>query len=350
MSVDEEMDSFKQAYLKQPETVRKNWMRKLKDIFIPGKTSLKPPAVPLHTRGRPNTKKKRDKPLPDLNQPPPKAFQRSNSMHTYGLDDTNKAPGRHSSYQEPWSIARSNSAVSYAFEQGASSSFYPTYGETSAWETPTDDTRKYLAHIPECLQQYVGRIVDVQSDGNCGFRALAVAMEMNENNGYEWVREQMVQEYESKKTFYDQIFRKQDHILESLRVSKTPRPFRDWMQIPDAGVLIANRFRYVVHCINLKESTTVFPFFLSPQEVVPHRFISIANIGGNHYVMVELIGNYPMPPITLFWKNHRAPVASGWEEMYRDRLDGFLELIRQPPVYADITSDSSQVWWNPFDN
>ena len=39
------------------------------------------------------------------------------------------------------------------------------------------------------------------------------------------------------------------------------------MKMPEAGVLIANKFGVIVHSLSMSGSTTIFPFWSGPEEI-----------------------------------------------------------------------------------
>ncbi|KAD4179256.1 hypothetical protein E3N88_27847 [Mikania micrantha] len=82
-------------------------------------------------------------------------------------------------------------------------------------------------------------------------------------------------------------------ILEMVKPEFASRCY--WMQMPETGVLIANAFGVIVVFISLGASVTVFPLWTSPEFLLPHRVVSFVFVNDNHFVMVELTGDYPMP-------------------------------------------------------
>ncbi|KAD5317341.1 hypothetical protein E3N88_17287 [Mikania micrantha] len=131
-----------------------------------------------------------------------------------------------------------------------------------------------------------------------------------------------------------------DEIQESLKWSKPEfAPRRYWMQMPETGVLIANAFGVIVVFISLGASITVFPLWTSPEFLLPHRVVSFVFVNDNHFVMVELTGDYPMPTPTWYWSRFKSQHAAAWEMWYKQRLDAYtnwLKSRRQPPGFVDL--------------
>ncbi|KAK1432080.1 hypothetical protein QVD17_08970 [Tagetes erecta] len=71
---------------------------------------------------------------------------------------------------------------------------------------------------------------------------------------------------------------------------------------------------------------TCFPIWKSPEEFHHHQLVTIAHVYGNHYVMVQLDGEYPMPCISAYWVRHKAPSVVGWQTMYMARLELYKQL------------------------
>ncbi|KAD5803612.1 hypothetical protein E3N88_14972 [Mikania micrantha] len=131
-----------------------------------------------------------------------------------------------------------------------------------------------------------------------------------------------------------------DEIQESLKWSKPEfAPRRYWMQMPETGVLIANVFGVIVVFISLGDSITIFPLWTPPEFLLPHRVVSFVFVNDNHFVMVELNGDYPMPTPTWYWSRFKSQDAAAWEMWYKPHLDSYtnwLESHGQPPGFVDL--------------
>ncbi|KAD6794769.1 hypothetical protein E3N88_05665 [Mikania micrantha] len=120
-----------------------------------------------------------------------------------------------------------------------------------------------------------------------------------------------------------------DEIQESLKWSKPEfAPRRYWMQMPETGLLIANAFGVTVVFISLGASVTIFPLWTSPEFLQPHRIVSFVFVNDNHYVMVELTGDYPIPTPSWYWSRFRSHDAAAWEMWYKQRLDLYTNCVR----------------------
>lgn len=203
-----------------------------------------------------------------------------------------------------------------------------------------------LKDIPEVFIPYVKGIINVRGDGNCGFRALAVALGYDENKGYEWIRLQMLAEYENNKQFYDELTRSEHTeamFFEGLSRSFVGvfRPLPYWMHMTMGAMLLSNRMGVVINCLSTTGSWTSFPFTYGPDEVPRIEPISIALVHGHsHFIMVQLEGDYPMAPEIAYWVQHRVrPPVSRWKDLYRDRqlaYNRYIDERRPPPTYIDL--------------
>ena len=89
--------------------------------------------------------------------------------------------------------------------------------------------------------------------------------------------------------------------------------------MPETGTLIANRFRAVLTFLTKHGSLTFFPLWKGPDEFLDHQIITISLVYGNHYVMVQLKEDFPMPTISAYWIHHKAPCIGGWESTFAFR-------------------------------
>nr|XP_043630160.1 uncharacterized protein LOC122601468 [Erigeron canadensis] len=192
--------------------------------------------------------------------------------------------------------------------------------------------------IPQVFHPYITNIQNVFGDGNCGYRALAVGLGLNEDNFYEYIWQQMREELQNRYDLYSRIFVINiNSMYQDLCFFGSPCPPEHWMKMPDAGVLIANKLGVIVHSLDKRDSTAIFPFWCASEDVQHHRALTIALVNGeSHFVMVELPGEYPMPVITPYWTFHHGLCAAGWEIMYRSHLDLYISLCRRESDVINI--------------
>nr|XP_043612225.1 uncharacterized protein LOC122583918 [Erigeron canadensis] len=114
-----------------------------------------------------------------------------------------------------------------------------------------------LDEIPSYLRPYVVGAQNVKGDGNCGFRATAVALGLDEEMGAEWVRTQMLAEYESDLDGYMQMFGQTEgtRMLSALQTSYygRSRPRDYWMSKVWFHILLANKLGIIINCVSLRD-------------------------------------------------------------------------------------------------
>lgn len=336
VSCDNELQLFKENFDKQSKDGKKSWLRKLKDIFGPSETDIQEPQVQKNTRGRPSLKKSQQKSVKKESEPQVerKTRGRPSLKKAQQKRCDKKEPARHSSFEfdlnkEPvidWNEIPNEPArhSSYVIDLN---------------EVPLMNGLDMLVDIPKVLHPYITNIQNVKGDGNCGYRALAVCLGLDEDRYYEYIRQMMREELQSRYDIYANIFvRDVNSLYQDLCFFGSPCPEVHWMKMPEAGVLIANKFGVIVHSLSMSGSTTIFPFWSGPEEIQHHRALTIALVNDeNHYVMVELQGGYPMPTITPYWNfRNISQSATRWETMYRSRLELYTQLCHRESGFVDL--------------
>nr|KAJ0222075.1 hypothetical protein LSAT_V11C200098510 [Lactuca sativa] len=74
------------------------------------------------------------------------------------------------------------------------------------------------------------------------------------------------------------------------------------------SILIANEFGEIVQ-FSTTMGLVTFSLYGGPSEFQNHRVLTFALVYINHYVMVQLKGEYLMPPISALWIRHKHPSA-----------------------------------------
>jgi hypothetical protein len=119
-------------------------------------------------------------------------------------------------------------------------------------------------------------------------------------------------------------------------------PEEKWMTTPEAGFLIAQRFGYVFHTLDIRGSDTVFPLFLGPSASLPPILTVAVLFVDRHYVNITLEGSYPMPPPNRVWSAFRNDGGAEWETMFENQINMYKELVfpkrdpNQSPEILDL--------------
>ena len=206
-----------------------------------------------------------------------------------------------------------------------------------------------LGEIPSYLRPYVVGAQNVKGDGNCGFRATAVALGLDEEMGAEWVRTQMLAEFESDLDGYMQMFGQTEgnRMLSALRTSYygRSRPMHHWMSKVWFHILLANKLGIIVNCVSLRDPRTVFPMHHGLDQLLFKQPISIALINNEtHFVAVKLAGDYPMAYKNPEWEFHATDPArrlaltyANQENAYQNWL--YANMPRVPPGPPIVIND-----------
>lgn len=314
-------------------------------VVFPVKTDKKAPIVQKQSRGRPNAKKQQQR----------KDDAARNSSAALDTQQSRCDPVRHSSYipsqdsTKPCSTGISKRPVLQRSRSSTSKSTYtqddhgfPLIKDNAALNT----INHYKSYIPSIFHPYMSRIQDVEPDGNCGFRALAVSLRMSEE---QWpsIREYLMLEMDENEAFWTNtfdsvtpgVFRKLRQSLDWFGVKTAPTS--KWMEMPYAGLLLAERYQVIVHALSVNGSCTIFPIITGPRtfRCNPH-FVTIVHVP-QHFLSAELQGDYPMPLPEYHWNRFRTPEASEWVHLYSPRLERFRQLVNIPaneikePVIVD---------------
>nr|KAJ0224896.1 hypothetical protein LSAT_V11C100044820 [Lactuca sativa] len=277
INYDDVVNKFKENFNKQSKVGKMFYRRKLEEIYDPQKLMLENLRV----------KKQQKKKVNPLNHAPHRcSFSTTSEFNGVNL---NTEPERHSF---SCGINLNDEPQSHSFSCGISLN-----------DEPQRHYPFQMNAIPGIFHDYIDDIRDVEGDGNCGFRAIALCLG---------------QYYAYQRVFTDGF----NEVYQSLRWFQSPTPFQEhWLHMPLSGYLIANKFGVIVHCLSHEQNTTCFPLWRGPEEFQPHRAITLALVNGIHYMSVFLKGNYPMPPTTGYWNAHKSASASTWQTMYWPRFD-----------------------------
>ncbi|GKC42115.1 hypothetical protein Tco_1059837 [Tanacetum coccineum] len=169
-----------------------------------------------------------------------------------------------------------------------------------SWSTPLehediqcDDelhiSRKHSKAVKRPEEEFC--LQDVRGDGNCGFRSVAVALGLSED---QWprIRSDLVRELEDNHQKYKYIFGTTGY----KKIYNTVRFAGKWMEMPNTGLIIASAYNRVVITLanggNVGGCTTTFPLWSSPpQSDALRRCIAMCiweTLIKRHCVMVAL--------------------------------------------------------------
>ena len=188
----------------------------------------------------------------------------------------------------------------------------------------------YIDQIPFDMCDSVANTIDVDGDGNCGFRAIGVGLGHGSNT---WANIRV--------TIWREIFNNKSRyaLMEKGRVEKvfnrigwyngSCKPDY-WFDASDMGFAVANAFNVALVSLSVDLSVVYFP--LSKPIPTNPQIICIAHVNGNHYINMTLKDNCQLPPLAHTRKTLHEIDAGGW-------LDYVLERLAYIPEASEIYLD-----------
>ncbi|KAL7601776.1 uncharacterized protein LOC111881990 [Lactuca sativa] len=217
INCDDVVDKYKENFNKQSKAEKMFYRRKLEEIYDPHKTDVGEPTVQKNTRGRPSVKKQQKNKVNPPNHAP-RRCSFSTTSEFNGMD-LNKEPERHS------------------FSCGIDLNDEPQQHSFSCGIDLNDEPQRHypfqMNGIPDIFHDYIDDIHDVEGDGNCGFRAVAVCLGYNEDQ-WLYIRKQLLEELESQYYAYHRVFTYGfNEVYRSLCWFQSPAPSRrHWLHMP----------------------------------------------------------------------------------------------------------------------
>lgn len=203
----------------------------------------------------------------------------------------------------------------------------------------SSDMSTYLEYLPEVYRSFIEDIQDVCNDGNCGYRAVASLMGLNEQTGWKQVRHSLIQEMLKNRGYYEKVFGADFHsnISRVLDCYDSPCPTANWMQMPEMGYLVATTYQCVLVFISDVQCVTFLPLLGNP--VIPHRVVSIGFVYRGHYIKLFLEKDAPIPPIGILWHEYRKEEARAWADPYENRIKEFMFIAPQTTAGGDFANE-----------
>ncbi|PNY14739.1 receptor-like protein kinase, partial [Trifolium pratense] len=148
-----------------------------------------------------------------------------------------------------------------------------------------------INHIPDFMHSYVESITDVKSDGNCGYRVIALGHTNNEDD-YDFIKKSMLDELQLHKQDYLKIYgggERLSYIRNALLPAKRKARrhgvalIDKWLTFPDMGHIVASILgKVVVKLTKHGASETFFPLCGVPSSNPSSLIICLGAIPG-HY-------------------------------------------------------------------
>ncbi|XP_071689097.1 uncharacterized protein [Rutidosis leptorrhynchoides] len=163
---------------------------------------------------------------------------------------------------------------------------------------------------------------------HCGFRSVASSLGRHEDC-WPQIRSELLEEIRMHHATYVDMFGEVElkRIYNVINLPlNTPATSQYWMILPIMGFLIASRYNVVLLFLSNLADTTCLPLWSSPPVVQSHYVCVIARVHGNHFVKVDLAGDYPVPPTHPQWNYYKYDAE--WERPYKTQQDVYLQLRR----------------------
>ncbi|KAL5187188.1 hypothetical protein HKD37_05G012907 [Glycine soja] len=290
---------------------------KLWEIAYPGQNSMCPPPAKVNTKGA--SKKPMNK-NPRSTKHDPSYWKYVDAFH---------------------SVQNSNSSVRHS----ASSSDQP-------------NPRRMMPMLDQFqpfIHDFIDNIVDVEADGNCGYRSVADLLGMGEDS-WSLVRTHLLIELGKFSEDYIKLFGGTNR-FKDLRMSLhvdglTKVTMEKWMDITDMGYVIASRYNVILVSLSHQQSMTFFPLRSQPPgDSSVHRIICIGHVYVNHFVQIYLKDRCPLPSIALLWSSNCHPQAKLGPTPYISRMQHYRSFTMYKRDYLTDEQYLDEIYyWQPFTN
>ena len=248
-----------------------HWRKHLKGFYHPSTSSLKEPKTKAVTRGRK---------AGSLN----KSMRRDPSYFEH-VERSTKTPksvekGKNVERSKPTVSARKSSTVKPSSMKTNSKDKAVVVKNISTPPTVNQPPRKkpklvrnlfsapYADQFPEPIVGDFMHTTDVERDGNCGFRVVALHWTGSQN---EWsiCRERMIKEVQNNQDLYDKVTGMQGGATELCHRFEWHQhhviaPTDKWMSFPNAGHVVASAYNTPVVFLSLRQCLTFLPLRSPP--------------------------------------------------------------------------------------
>ena len=150
----------------------------------------------------------------------------------------------------------------------------------------TGQLKGYGVRFPPQIQQFVHSIVNVESDGHCGFCMIAGLLGMSEHNWRD-IRYNLIGELQYFCVQYMQLYKsdtRADKLLHILYFFDDITPYKHWMTLPDIGHLIASKYNVILVHLSRIQCLTYLPLRSIHPLAVQQRMITIGFVNNYHFV------------------------------------------------------------------
>ncbi|OVA05760.1 Ovarian tumor [Macleaya cordata] len=331
-----ELKHMRQRWIEGSEPERAALVQKMKEFGTASSTRMQEPNDKVKTKGR---RSKKQRQADESTKRNPSLFEHELAS---SANSTVKQQVKKKTLNAKGSIKTSSAKATINSQQSQTADVM-----RNAPTTPNLPPRwNYLSQLPKPMQTYISSIEDVPGDGHCGYHVVAMKMGLDLESGWKDVRQAMVKELDLNIDFYTKMFDLE--IVHKLRKRFDYYGDRDitsdyWLQMPEAGFIIAEAFVTVVVLISRDMNFTFVPSRYPYSQYTRNRLIVMAHVNSSHYVGLTLNPGSPMPPEPpyQFWKRTVTDHSKAWLSMFSDQIAEFEKIMgyvkEQSPV--NITLD-----------
>ncbi|KAK9101033.1 hypothetical protein Scep_024463 [Stephania cephalantha] len=171
---------------------------------------------------------------------------------------------------------------------------------------------------------HVDAIIDVVSDGNCGYRCIASGLGLADVDGWRIVRRRMYDEIIGYEYLWREVLGSSfEPVKNAVHCPEKQEgaSFKEWLTLPDMGLLVSTAFNVILVNLSHGSASTFLPLRSTPTSSLHNRLIiAMANERNIHWVRVQLRVNAPLPSLYPSWDRYVENCAKGWRDgfVFRD--------------------------------
>ncbi|KAK9160663.1 hypothetical protein Syun_007004 [Stephania yunnanensis] len=173
---------------------------------------------------------------------------------------------------------------------------------------------------------HVDAIIDVVSDGNCGYRCIASGLGLADIHEWRIVRRRMYEEIIGYEYLWREVLGSSfEPVKNAVHCPEKQEgaSFKEWLTLLDMGLLISTAFNVILVNLSHGSASTFLHLRSTPTSSLHNRLIiAMTNEKNIHWVRVQLRVNAPLPSLYPSWDRYVEDCVKGWR-------DGF--------VFRDIT-------------
>ncbi|KAK9126762.1 hypothetical protein Scep_015608 [Stephania cephalantha] len=138
---------------------------------------------------------------------------------------------------------------------------------------------------------HVEAIIDVVSDGNCGYRCVASGLALGDVDGWRIVRRRMYDEIIGYEDLWREVLGSSFETIKNARhcpEKQEGASFKEWLTLPDMGLLVSTAFNVILVNLSHGSASTFLPLRSTPPSSLHNRLIiAMANERNIHWVRVS---------------------------------------------------------------